>query len=281
MVSLVDYLITVLLATFYQLLILFGPLLLIAFIMNLISGWTERVSCELLGKKLYLFLFGWLGTFFHELGHALFAFLFNHKITEVKFFSFNPEGNTLGYVNHSYNPKSVYQRVGNFFIGIGPIILCLLVLFSFSYLLISVNVFESVSDLNVSVESFSSVDAVLNLGSNVFSVFNNLILLIQDSSIPLWRLFLFFYVVFSVGSSVKLSSSDVKGAISGFLFFTFLLLVFNLLTLWFADFITGIIILIGSSLSILNSLMLISLLLNGFMLIIFTIFNQLKRVIIQ
>ena len=48
--------------------------------------------------------------------------LFRHKIVATQFFPTDTSQGALGYVQHQYNHKSVYQRIGNFFIGIGPII---------------------------------------------------------------------------------------------------------------------------------------------------------------
>src|SRR3989339_282782 len=62
-----------------------------------------------------------VGTPIHELGHAVMCLIFDHKITDIKLLQFNDE-QSLGYVAHAYNRRSLYQNIGNFFIGIGPII---------------------------------------------------------------------------------------------------------------------------------------------------------------
>ncbi|MDO9529058.1 MAG: hypothetical protein Q7J27_07860 [Syntrophales bacterium] len=66
---------------------------------------------------------GWIGTFFHEMSHALTAVLFGHKITAFRPYVFDTSTGALGYVGHSWNSRSVYQRSGLFFIAISPCIL--------------------------------------------------------------------------------------------------------------------------------------------------------------
>ena len=110
-----NYFYQVILSTAYQLLILFGPLLLSAVIMHFVAASNEKLTCRITGTQGYLVLFGWLGTPVHELGHALFALLFGHKITAIKLFSPNPTAGTLGYISHTWNKKNLYQVMGNFF----------------------------------------------------------------------------------------------------------------------------------------------------------------------
>lgn len=47
--------------------------------------------------------------------------IFKHEIIDMKLLNTKNESGVLGYVNHRYNPQSIYQRVGNLFIGLGPI----------------------------------------------------------------------------------------------------------------------------------------------------------------
>ena len=62
----------------------------------------------------------------------------------MKLFDPDPETGTLGYVQHTYESSSLYQMAGNFFIGIGPILLGSALIYLFLYLLLGLNPFRFV-----------------------------------------------------------------------------------------------------------------------------------------
>ena len=66
------YLWNAFLLSLQQVFVLVGPGLLFAFMMNYLGGFVQKRSYSLMGRKIYLGLFGWLGTMVHELGHAVF-----------------------------------------------------------------------------------------------------------------------------------------------------------------------------------------------------------------
>lgn len=74
--------------------------------------------------RLLYYTFGFIGVPCHEISHALAAWLFGHKVTKIKLFGIG-EGGLSGYVLHSWNPRSLYQRQGLFWIGISPLIVTL------------------------------------------------------------------------------------------------------------------------------------------------------------
>ena len=127
--KLLNYLLDVLQSTFNQLFILFGPLLILLVLLNFSAIFTARISLRFWGRNLFLYGFGWLGCSVHELSHAFFALIFGHKITEIKLFAPSKDGESLGHVSHSYNKKSIYHKIGNFFIGISPLLAGGIVLF--------------------------------------------------------------------------------------------------------------------------------------------------------
>lgn len=231
-----NYLLDVLLATFMQLLVLFGPLLLLAFLMHFVAGRAERNGIRLFGMKGYLWTFGWLGTSAHEAGHAIFALLFGHRITEIKLFSPDPKTGTLGYVNHTYNSNNIYQNSGNFFIGIGPILFGSALLYLISWLLFRF----SISDMAVTSITWDSLTSLASLKLIAIGIMDTLrnyvsIVFMGEKS-TWWKILLLIYLLYAIGSSITLSSADIRGSAGGFLFFSGALLAFNLGTLWIGNF---------------------------------------------
>lgn len=65
-----------------------------------------------------------VGVIFHELTHFITALLFRHNVTEIALYRpiKGRYDGCLGYVHHEYNQASLYQKIGNFFIGCSPMI---------------------------------------------------------------------------------------------------------------------------------------------------------------
>jgi hypothetical protein len=217
-----------------QLLVLLGPCILLCIGMSILAKWVRLLACHYLGLNAYLVLFGWLGTSIHELGHVVFLLLFRHRIVELKLFAPDPKSGTLGYVRSRYDPRNLYQRIGIFFVGIGPILFGSFVIYLLYWWLVA-----SQQNINLAVNvSGIGLNSTLSLfGEQLIQIIKTILSsLLRFENLLDWRFYLFVYVAFAVGSSISLSSSDIDGAITGFVTFSIALFVFNLLTIWIGDF---------------------------------------------
>lgn len=279
--KILEYILNAGIETIKQLFVLFGPLLFLAFIMNFVSLKNAKLGSAVLGQKAYLYIFGWLGTAVHELGHAVFALIFAHKIDKIKLFTPN-SGKSLGHVKHRYNSKNPYQTFGNFFIGLGPILLGTILLFVFSWLLFGLNVFQVAEKNGVIIQadlvlSFEKLmHAFLNIG---LSVWECLLFIFTGPNTNWWKLLLFIYLFYSIGSAITLSSSDVKGAFRGFLYFVILLFVFNIATIWMGSFTSSMISSVSNYFSGFYFLILLSIGLNIVFIILLLFFQFIKSLI--
>ncbi|MFP5470418.1 MAG: M50 family metallopeptidase [Bacteroidia bacterium] len=234
--SILNYLKDVGFATLWQTFILLGPLTILSLIMHFLAQWNENLSYKVLGKNIFLYGFAWLGTAIHELGHALFALLFFHKIDDIKLFDPKGKGGSMGYVSHSYNKKNIYQNVGNLFIGIGPVLLGALLLFLISYFLFGFTTQNTSFD--VSPKTFTSINEAYNFLKSAYesSIDYGKVVFLSEKS-TWWKIALLVFLLYSIGSSMTLSPSDLKGTWQGFLIFIIVLLVFNISTLWIGNFV--------------------------------------------
>lgn len=276
--EILPYLLNVTIATAQQVFILLGPLLFLAFIMHLIAGQNQKLGIHVFGIKVYLYGFAWLGTAIHELGHALFALIFGHRIVSISLFSPNMKNGNLGYVDHSYNPESTYQNIGNFFIGIGPILLGSACIYGISVLLYGTGIIDF--NYKFGYESISSLDS-FKLG--LYAIYENsqsyFLSVFSGDTSAVWKTIILIYVLFSIGSSVRLSASDISHSAHGLIFFVILLFIFNLASLWAGDFTKNAFISVGNFLSPLYTLIIISIAVNFVFMVILSILRVVKGII--
>jgi hypothetical protein len=276
-----DYLLNVLLSTYNQLFILFGPLLILVALLNLSAIFTARMSVRFWGRNLFLYGFGWLGCSVHEMSHAFFALIFGHKISEVELFKPNSNGESLGHVSHSYNKKSIYQKIGNFFIGISPLLFGGIVLFLITWLIFGFNV-VSLSSFRITSHDFTSYLLMKQIGVGIWhSLLSYFNLVFTGSAAIWWKSVLLVYILYSTGSSMTLSKSDVGSAVSGFLWFIVFFLVFNLLTLWIGNFVSVFLTRIAGYISGFYFLLILSLMANLLFLMILVILNLFKNLFVR
>ena len=179
--GLINYIGQALWQTILFLLIGVLPWLAVAFVMQLLSNSIRKSLAKIFSIQGYIYLTA-PGVMLHEIGHAVFCLIFRHKIVEMKLFSPEEDG-TLGYVNHSYNPNSFYQRIGNFFIGTGPIWFGVAVLCLISWMLLP-------NEMQIS-DFFS-----LNFWGR-------------------WQSYIWLYLALTISSHITLSPPDLAGSVDG------------------------------------------------------------------
>lgn len=187
-----DYILSALKNTVLIISILFLSWILIALILQILSNYIRTKLAKILGIKFYIYVTA-IGVMIHELGHLFFCIVFRHKINEVKLFSPQTDG-TLGYVSHSYNPRNLYHKIGNFFIGTGPIWGGLIAMFFCSYW------------LNPYIFLYFN-DGYFAFLKSIFST----------SFIMRWESWLWLYIIISIISHITLSPPDLAGAKDGFI----------------------------------------------------------------
>ena len=152
MEAMFDFIFNALKITFSQIVTLLGLFFTFGFALHFLEKMTSTLMMKTFGWK-SVYWTGWIGTSVHECGHALFCLLFGHSIDEMVLFDPDPATGTLGYVIHSHQGK-IYQRVGMFFIGAGPLILGPLVIYLAMRLLVP-NSGEIISLIDISSYNFS------------------------------------------------------------------------------------------------------------------------------
>ena len=210
----------ILIDSFANLASILGIFVIFGFIFNVIENKNNQLIQRSLGEKFIIFT-GFIGTVVHEVSHLIMALIFNHKIVKVELFrprKYKEDG-ILGFVKSTYNPNSIYQQVGNFFIGIAPMIFGTLTIWLL-FIIFSNNIYTMF--LN-----YMNIGLYTNyLQSSNYSGFFNL--LVHDVFLLLKTIFSFDYIfnvnhlimlflIYSISTHMTLSLADLKGSFKGLL----------------------------------------------------------------
>lgn len=186
-------------------------------------SFCNRCFYDCLGDTAFIIvrISGVVGTPVHELSHAIMCILFGHRITGMKVYNLKKRSKMLGYVEHSYNKHNVYHLIGNFFIGIAPIVvgglavtLCVRLLTPMLY-----SVMMSEFSAMTAANGNEILTTALKSVSSVFSSFFKL------SNFTDWRWWLCMVLAFAVSIHMEISRSDIKGGLKGLLVIAVLLVV--------------------------------------------------------
>ncbi|MEZ8733733.1 hypothetical protein [Vibrio sp. 10N.239.312.D08] len=171
------------------------------------------------GHSSLVIALGSIGTPIHEIGHAITAVLFGHKVLKVELFNPKPNGQ-LGVVHHSYDPSKFYHRIGCFFIGIAPIFSGLIACWVLtSVLWPEFSVDELVMSVSRIIQQDGLISAVEWFYRNTFS--SHLDMWLLD-----WKRYLLWAVlVTSVVKHMLPSMPDMDGVKRGVIHFTVFLYI--------------------------------------------------------
>lgn len=211
----------------FQLLFSVGLIIIFGFIIAELN----RAWCRMLGSKgmAAMRITGVIGTPIHETGHAIFCVIFGHKINDIKLYSMDTSTGVLGYVNHSYNKRNIYHVVGNFFIGVGPIIFGSLVLMLLMWLL-TPNTYKEIFDTinNVDGLKYNVLDGktYAEIGAMFVNIFTAIF---TTSNFTNWMWWVFIVLGISIATHMTLSKADVQGSIWGFVVLIAIYLIVDLI----------------------------------------------------
>lgn len=192
---------------------LIGGLVIGGFILGYLERLSNRLIIDTFGMK-GIYFTAWLGTPVHELGHAAMCLLFGHRVTGIKLLQANRSDGTIGYVTHTYNPGSLYQNIGNLFIGLAPLISGGLAIFACARFLVPGGSDVIARYFFTGTQTFSLVDP-RTWGDLLFAdraVFQNFF---AGENLIRPAFWLFIFLAVCISSRMSLSPEDIRGARSG------------------------------------------------------------------
>lgn len=202
------------------------------FICGFLVFLCQKLFYRLMGSKVgtkVIIATSLVGTPVHEMGHALMCLLFSHKIIEIALWKPEIRTGQLGYVNHAYNHKNLYQRLGNLFIGVGPIISGMAVLTAVMYFCFPVTTQHYFLTARNLLQNGTDELEILRLG---LSMIPEGIKEFGNGEVSAWVRVIGILAMLSVSLHINLSSADIKAARSALPIYCLVVLITAAVTIY-------------------------------------------------
>ncbi|WP_205178312.1 hypothetical protein [Neobacillus cucumis] len=216
-----------LLVSFIEMLYLVGGMIVVGFILGALERLSNSYLTRAFGPK-GVMVTAWIGTPIHEIGHLIQCFIWGHRVSRVRLLQLNHPSGILGFVEHHYNPNSMYQQVGNFFIGLGPIFSGIGSLILGMYFLVPQSFLAFKTEVEQHIQ-FQQLDlTLLKTFWESISIICKSLFTIENLINPLFWLFLI--MAFSISSHIALSKADIKGSARGLSTIFIVLVLLNIIS---------------------------------------------------
>lgn len=170
-----------------------------------------------------------VGTPVHELGHLIAAVIFGKNIIDVQLFrpfSVWKDG-IWGYVSYTGNNGSVWGQIGNYFIGIAPLILGgVFILLTFRFII--PEVYKLADEKNDA--AWKKARRMKVLRSSLAFVGGFIKGLFSLRGFGIIRGILALFIVTSISMHMTLSFADIENGITGFIIIVVLFFIYGLIT---------------------------------------------------
>ena len=170
-------------------------------------------------------LTGYVGTPIHEYSHALMCVLFGHTVKKISLFGDSKRSKTLGYVEHTYYRKNLYQQIGNFFIGISPILAGGAVILLLVRILVPDMFFAvrgEIAQVRAVLATGFDTEALSTLAEGIPAMLGSFF---SPRNFLNWRWWICMVISFAIAIHMEVSRSDIRSGLRGLLVITLMLLV--------------------------------------------------------
>lgn len=200
-------------------------ILFVLLLFGLVIGKTRKTAISNFSRKssgfLILDFFNLVGIPVHELGHLVFGLLFGYHIDKICLYRTTKKslhcGGTLGFVKMHHKKNTFFQKlqanIGQFFIGIGPLLSGPAIIFVTARLL---------------PHSIRTLPNTFHMGSEIF-----LKSLQQLKGSDIIFLLVFLYLLIGISLNLELSREDLHLAFQGLFFLEILFFLFSALAVLF------------------------------------------------
>lgn len=195
-----------------QLVFFVANIFLLGFVISLLCRLFYRIIGGGVSGRVVCYATGIIGTPIHELSHALMCIIFGHKIVDINVYNIDIDSGVLGFVSHEYNPRNPYHVLGNYFIGIAPILMNTAVIYLLFYLLLpDTFALANASITSLAAEGHGVISSELYLGAA--EAFSDILYALVSFSEDSWRFWVFVVLILSIALHMNLSGSDITSAL--------------------------------------------------------------------